>query len=286
MGDIGQTAAASKQAGHILAGGRLWRPQNTEGLGPQRIPRLLFQSFEVDWRELPAIMRKSASTWRRLNPEYEVRYYDNVSRDAYVHAEGLRFPGLVEAYGQAITGTHKCDIWRALIVYVEGGVYADFDLIALRPLRELIRSDDDAVTAAAHNPLQKFMVYAPRHVLLTRVLENAVVAYQLGARDAQSTAGPASHGTALLQTFGVRQASPAGVIWDLNRQFKIRITSGVTSFWHHKYAGYAKAVKQIAGLDHFANVERKANVSKHPITGSWREDHSLKGVYRFTRLGN
>ena len=55
------------------------------------------------------------------------------------------------------------------------------------------------------------------------------------------------------------------MIRDLKHQFKIRLTSGITTVWQHKYVGYAKAVKQTAGLDHYANVERALHISAHPI---------------------
>ena len=49
-------------------------------------------------------------------------------------------------------GTATRPSWRALITYREGGVYADADTRLRRPLREIIRPSDDALSLLAELP--------------------------------------------------------------------------------------------------------------------------------------
>ena len=44
------------------------------------------------------------------------------------------------------TATTRCDLWRYLLIWSEGGVYADADAVLHRPLRTVLRPEDDALT--------------------------------------------------------------------------------------------------------------------------------------------
>lgn len=79
------------------------------------------------------------------------------------------------AFNKATSGAMRADLWRYLLLWVEGGVYADIDTKALRPLP--IRPDDHAVSGCGHyfHGVEQFILaYAPKHPVLKRALELAV----------------------------------------------------------------------------------------------------------------
>ncbi|EOD35070.1 hypothetical protein EMIHUDRAFT_227827 [Emiliania huxleyi CCMP1516] len=133
-------------------------------------------------------MRTATDSWRRLNPEYHWRYVNDTEQRAQVHRLGSRM--LVQAYDSALTGAARCDLWRALIIYKHGGVYADVDTTLLTPLSKLIRDDDEGLSGIGQRGdlHQWFLACAPGHPLLAHLLRHAM--HQSSLLSPENIAGP------------------------------------------------------------------------------------------------
>lgn len=70
-----------------------------------------------------------------MNPGWEWRFYTDEDCLRWV---ADRCPRLLRAYQGYKTGIHRADFFRILLLYYEGGVYADIDMECLRPLDELL----------------------------------------------------------------------------------------------------------------------------------------------------
>ena len=69
----------------------------------------------------------------------------------------------------------RCDLWRYLLIWSEGGVYADADAVLQRPLRAVLLPTDQALTGLGQDALEQYVLaYAPYHPIIRRVLEQAV----------------------------------------------------------------------------------------------------------------
>ena len=97
------------------------------------IPKIIWQGGEVEYNSLSDVQRPSAETWQKLNPDWEYRYSSNDKKREEVYAYSLDL-GLL--YDQVV-GPFKCDIWRYIMLYQYGGVYADLDTGAVLPLKIL-----------------------------------------------------------------------------------------------------------------------------------------------------
>lgn len=75
-------------------------------------------------------------TWKNLNPEWELRYFDFKQREDFVKSEA---PELMDYYRRS-SPLVQSDIWRMLAVYKFGGVYADMDTICIKPLDYMLDS--------------------------------------------------------------------------------------------------------------------------------------------------
>ena len=143
----------------------------------QRIPRVVHQTHEPEFDSLSTGIQHAALTWAKLNPEYTYVYYSASARRAYVREHASRVPNFSLAFGSVDSGTARCDLWRALIIAFEGGVYADMDSLPVRPLREIVQPHDHAVSGVGHEHRgleQWLLVYAARHPVLLRYVSNAV----------------------------------------------------------------------------------------------------------------
>jgi hypothetical protein len=118
------------------------------------IPKIIWQTHEWSYEDLPENFLRVIKTWKNLNPEWQHRYVNAVKRAADVkeYDETLyRYYLLADKITQA-------DIWRYIIVYKHGGVYADMDSICTMPLDYMIDKhykDEDLISLAIMIDYQK-----------------------------------------------------------------------------------------------------------------------------------
>jgi hypothetical protein len=147
------------------------RPLLAQGL----VPRVIHQTHKASRAALPSGLSAAVASWDALNPEYEHVYYSEAAMAAYVAARAALFPGFQQAYDKATSGAMRCDLWRYLLIWSEGGVYADADAVLQRPLSTVLRPTDQALTGLGQDALEQYaLIYAPHHPIIRRVLEQSV----------------------------------------------------------------------------------------------------------------
>jgi mannosyltransferase OCH1-like enzyme len=106
------------------------------------IPKKIWQSWKVDVLNLEDRERDRARSWINKNPEYRYEVLTDGNDVHYVEthygSEGLNRPDIVYFYQQVRAKIVRADLLRYLIMYAEGGVYADIDVEALRPINRFI----------------------------------------------------------------------------------------------------------------------------------------------------
>lgn len=110
--------------------------------GGSRFPRKIWQTWKVDPYSMEERDSTSARSWTAKNPNhrYEV-LTDNTDLD-YVETNfgpyGLNRPDIVYMYRSLTARIIKADLLRYLVMYLEGGVYADIDVEAMKPMERFI----------------------------------------------------------------------------------------------------------------------------------------------------
>ena len=124
------------------------QPLTTTG---SKFPRKIWQTWKVDPLGFEERELSRAKTWTAKNAgyRYEVLTDDNAIGYIETHfgPKGISRPDIVEMYKSLTAKIIKADLLRYLIMYVEGGVYADIDVEALRPLDRFIpdRYDEEEI---------------------------------------------------------------------------------------------------------------------------------------------
>ena len=103
------------------------------------IPKIIWQTYETPYEELSDRIKSYTSSWSRINPEHDYRYFDAQAREKFV----------LEHFGQEWhdlfvslpLGVMRADIWRCMAVYVYGGVYVDLDTMCYSQIENWIPSD-------------------------------------------------------------------------------------------------------------------------------------------------
>jgi mannosyltransferase OCH1-like enzyme len=112
----------------------------------QKIPKIIWQTMKTN--RVPVSMKDYADTWIDLNPEYEYRLQDDNDIINFIKKD---FPDYLEGYKKLKYGASKADLWRYLIIYKYGGVYADMDCRCVNPLRQWINPESAYVTQLGTN---------------------------------------------------------------------------------------------------------------------------------------
>jgi mannosyltransferase OCH1-like enzyme len=105
---------------------------------PSTFPKKIWQTWPLSPLHFEDRERDRAKTWIERNPgfQYEVLTDENALSyvERYFGPAGLDRADIVATYRELEIKIIKADFLRYLVMYVEGGVYADIDVEALKPV--------------------------------------------------------------------------------------------------------------------------------------------------------
>jgi hypothetical protein len=104
------------------------------------IPKIIWQTHEWEYEDLPYDFKMASLTWKNLNPDWEYRYVSKKDREQYIKDYDQSF---VRFYNSC-DGISQSDIWRYVVLYVYGGVYVDMDTHACGKLNEVVSTFDES----------------------------------------------------------------------------------------------------------------------------------------------
>jgi len=136
------------------------------------------KTIHICHRDIHYLNKVTGPRWKYLNPEYEIKLYDNDMCEEFLLQE---FSAVERDIFRFISsGVYKSDFWRVCILYKYGGIYVDADINPLVPLNTFIDSDDDFATCVSHfdngfNP--HFIMCKKEHPDLKRCIDEFVSFY-------------------------------------------------------------------------------------------------------------
>jgi len=140
-----------------------------------KIPKIIYQTFETF--ECCENMYNAVQSWIHMNPEYEHYYFDHEKRIEFI--EKYFDTRVLNAYLTFIPGAFKADLWRCCILYINGGIYVDADMVCVYPLRDYVMPNDEFIVAR-DDPMSKsylsngFICSTPNHPFLKKQIDAIV----------------------------------------------------------------------------------------------------------------
>jgi hypothetical protein len=144
------------------------------------MPKVIWLLWLQGIDEAPEIVRLCLDSWRRLNPDWEVRALDRKGLDGLIDLSAIPAANLERASPQALS-----DIARVRLLAAHGGVWTDASVFCTRPLDAWIWSELGggffAFAAPGRDRLIStwFLASAPGGPLIS-ALDKAVVRYWSG----------------------------------------------------------------------------------------------------------
>jgi mannosyltransferase OCH1-like enzyme len=100
-----------------------------------KIPRIIHQTYPT--KKLPSEIIENIRNLKRLNPNWEFRFYDDSDIEKYIKKE---YPYFFRNYRSINPkyGAARADLFRYLLIYKEGGCYLDIKSYFLKPLDNIL----------------------------------------------------------------------------------------------------------------------------------------------------
>ncbi|WP_345988004.1 capsular polysaccharide synthesis protein [Sulfurimonas sp. HSL1-2] len=92
------------------------------------IPQTIWMYWEQGFENAPLVVKKCVESWKRLNPEWDIRLLDETSLTEYVQLD------LPEEKISSLLLAHKSDLIRLKLLDAYGGVWADATTYCMKPL--------------------------------------------------------------------------------------------------------------------------------------------------------
>ncbi|KAK3951836.1 nucleotide-diphospho-sugar transferase [Pseudoneurospora amorphoporcata] len=130
----------SSPANSIISHQSTQKPLQSDEHG---FPKKIWQSWKVDPYHMATRDLDTAKTWTTKNPGYRYEVLTDHNDMVYVESQygpssEINRPDIVDFYRSVNISIIKADLLRYLIMYAEGGVYADIDVEALRSIKRFV----------------------------------------------------------------------------------------------------------------------------------------------------
>ena len=90
------------------------------------------------------ILEKYAQNWKKLNPEYELRLYDDSLCRQFLRKNFSEL--YVKIFNYIRDGPIKADFWRVCVLYIYGGIYIDADVEPFVPISSFLDKNANFIT--------------------------------------------------------------------------------------------------------------------------------------------
>jgi len=135
------------------------------------IPKIIWQTYKDPYDQLTPYMYEAIQTWKDVNPEYEHRYMDDFQAKEFIYENfGQEW---LDIFNSLPVGVMRGDLWRYMIIYIHGGVYADLDTHCKEPINVWLKDEYEMIVCPENNIhyCQWTFAAAPKHPVIKSVLD-------------------------------------------------------------------------------------------------------------------
>jgi hypothetical protein len=245
------------------------------------IPKKIYQSWKT--KKLPPKMQEAVGNVRTLNPDYDYELYDDDDcRNFLLVHFGENY---ANAFDSLIPGAFKCDFWRYAVLYVNGGVYLDIDMVPLVPFDNIIGMKDTLVSIVDQKNIlrpncaiyQAFIACVPKHPVLLQALQLTfanIVSKRVETFDNLSVTGPVVMGIAMnlywrnKDPHNEMKPGKYGTIILYSMKMPYSYDLDGKKIFQNKFDGYDRGLSlDYTTVDHYTDDPRKTlrNIVKYTI---------------------
>ncbi len=125
------------------------------------IPKNIFLSYK---KLIPV---RVLHRWKVLNPSYNIEF--SLDADCIAFMNKHFSPVISNKFNNLQLGCYKCDLWRLCKLYINGGVYADVDLVPHMSIDSIIKdrySFYSCLSIVPNSIFQALIIKTPRNPII------------------------------------------------------------------------------------------------------------------------
>jgi mannosyltransferase OCH1-like enzyme len=142
------------------------------------IPKIIWQTYESEYKDLPPLALECANSWQEKNPDWEYKYVSGKERAEFVlNNFGQEWFDIYNSYK---TNILKADLWRYLCLYINGGLYVDLDILCKESIEHFFNLSHDFIASEEPNgPGYSQMIFASEanSIFLKNIINNIKIKY-------------------------------------------------------------------------------------------------------------
>lgn len=107
------------------------------------IPKIIWQTYECDYEDLPGYIKDCTKTWIDLNPEWEYKYINSLKRKEFVlnnYGEDW-----LNIFNNLPNNVMMANMWSYMVLNSFGGLYVDIDTVCKKPINYWLNNSFDLV---------------------------------------------------------------------------------------------------------------------------------------------
>eukprot|EP00793_Prasinoderma_coloniale_P002373 PRCOL_00001854-RA len=158
--DISRAPSRDASAGVPARGPGAGAPAGEDARAPaSAVPHVVHQTWRTS--ELPPLFEELRSSWSEERTGWRSRLWNDTEMGAFAARE---FPWFMRKWRAYPSGVQRADAWRYMVMYAEGGVYADLDFELLKPMDEYVErlARQDGGCALGQEPLEHVLLLERR----------------------------------------------------------------------------------------------------------------------------
>ena len=137
------------------------------------IPKIIWQTYESEYKDLPELAKDFSKTWIEKNPDWEYCYVSGKEREEFVLKNfGEEWHKIYMSY---TTGVLRADLWRYMCLYTNGGVYADLDILCKKSIEYWLDTKLNFVVSEespSSGYTQMIFASSPNNIFLENILKD------------------------------------------------------------------------------------------------------------------
>jgi hypothetical protein len=205
------------------------------------IPKKIYQTHK-DYN-LSSNLKSLIHNMISLNPEFEYTFMDN--DECFKFIEENFDKDFIEMYKNLPLDIMRADVWRVAVIYINGGIYSDCDVVCEKPLSKLIENEDLVIFTEISGGISNFFFAAkPKHPSLRAVLD-LMVKNQNITRDTNSNLMVQDFGMDLLHKVMIQTENKKQLTYEESREWVNHMCYGSWRNDERDYKNESNTTKQL-----------------------------------------
>lgn len=160
------------------------------------IPKIIWQTYELEFKDLPDYLLYNFNTWKNKNPDWDIRYFS--AKDRMLFVKNNYSSDIYELYASLPISIMKKDLWQYLILNKFGGLYVDMDSVCIEAISDNINLDRDFIFSTKDKVMfwMWIILSTPNNKVLDDIINEIVFRYKKNSPKDEhyvaNTTGPAT----------------------------------------------------------------------------------------------